>query len=52
MDAVFLGRLPFSLPPDDARTVGDVFGAPLIVGYTVFAYRVFKGKVGPGDAGY
>ena len=27
-------------------------GMPLVVGYTVFAYRVFKGKVGPGDAGY
>jgi cytochrome d ubiquinol oxidase subunit II len=27
-------------------------GMPLVVGYTVFAYRVFKGKVRPGDAGY
>jgi cytochrome d ubiquinol oxidase subunit II len=24
-------------------------GMPLVVGYTVFAYRVFKGKVRPGD---
>ncbi len=27
-------------------------GMPLVVGYTVFAYRVFKGKVGPDDAAY
>jgi cytochrome d ubiquinol oxidase subunit II len=27
-------------------------GMPLVVGYTIFAYRVFKGKVGPDDAGY
>ena len=27
-------------------------GMPLVIGYTVFAYRVFKGKVGPDDAGY
>ena len=27
-------------------------GMPLVVGYTVFAYRVFKGKVRPDDAGY
>jgi cytochrome d ubiquinol oxidase subunit II len=27
-------------------------GMPLVVGYTVFAYRVFKGKVRAGDAGY
>ena len=27
-------------------------GMPLVVGYTVFAYRVFKGKVRPGEGGY
>jgi len=27
-------------------------GMPLVVGYTVFAYRVFKGKVRPDDGGY
>lgn len=27
-------------------------GMPLVVGYTAFAYRVFKGKVRPGAAGY
>jgi cytochrome bd-type quinol oxidase subunit 2 len=27
-------------------------GMPLVVGYTVFAYRVFKGKARPGDGGY
>jgi len=27
-------------------------GMPLVVGYTIFAYRVFKGKVRPGEAGY
>jgi cytochrome d ubiquinol oxidase subunit II len=27
-------------------------GMPLVVGYTVYAYRVFKGKAGPDDAGY
>jgi len=27
-------------------------GMPLVVGYTVFAYRVFKGKVRPGNGGY
>jgi cytochrome d ubiquinol oxidase subunit II len=27
-------------------------GMPLVVGYTVFAYRVFKGKVEPGGEGY
>jgi len=27
-------------------------GMPLVVGYTAFAYRVFKGKVRPDDAGY
>jgi cytochrome d ubiquinol oxidase subunit II len=27
-------------------------GMPLVVGYTVFAYRVFKGKAGPGAGGY
>ena len=27
-------------------------GMPLVVGYTVFAYRVFKGKSRPGDGGY
>jgi len=27
-------------------------GMPLVVGYTVFAYRVFKGRSRPGDGGY
>lgn len=27
-------------------------GMPVVVGYTVFAYRVFKGKARPGAAGY
>jgi len=27
-------------------------GMPLVVGYTIFAYRVFKGKARPGDGGY
>ncbi len=27
-------------------------GMPAVVGYTIFAYRVFKGKVRPGAAGY
>ena len=27
-------------------------GMPVVIGYTVFAYRVFKGKVRPGAAGY
>jgi cytochrome d ubiquinol oxidase subunit II len=27
-------------------------GMPLVVGYTIYAYRVFKGKVGADDAGY
>jgi cytochrome d ubiquinol oxidase subunit II len=27
-------------------------GMPVVVGYTVFAYRVFKGKARPGEAGY
>jgi cytochrome d ubiquinol oxidase subunit II len=27
-------------------------GMPLVVGYTVFAYRVFKGKARPGAGGY
>jgi cytochrome d ubiquinol oxidase subunit II len=27
-------------------------GMPLVVGYTIFAYRVFKGKVRPGAEGY
>jgi cytochrome d ubiquinol oxidase subunit II len=27
-------------------------GMPLVIGYTIYAYRVFKGKVGSGDAGY
>ena len=26
-----------------------LIGMPLVVGYTIFAYRVFKGKVRPGD---
>jgi cytochrome bd ubiquinol oxidase subunit II len=29
-----------------------VVGMPLVVWYTIYAYRVFKGKVGAGDAGY
>lgn len=27
-------------------------GMPLVIGYTIFAFRVFKGKVRPGGAGY
>jgi cytochrome d ubiquinol oxidase subunit II len=27
-------------------------GMPLVIGYTIYAYRVFKGKVGPDEAGY
>jgi len=27
-------------------------GMPLVIGYTIYAYRVFKGKVGVDDAGY
>jgi cytochrome d ubiquinol oxidase subunit II len=27
-------------------------GMPLVVGYTIFAYRVFKGKVGASGSGY
>jgi cytochrome d ubiquinol oxidase subunit II len=27
-------------------------GMPLVVGYTIFAFRVFKGKVGAADPGY
>jgi cytochrome d ubiquinol oxidase subunit II len=27
-------------------------GMPFVVGYTIFAYRVFKGKARPGDGGY
>jgi cytochrome d ubiquinol oxidase subunit II len=27
-------------------------GMPIVVGYTIFAYRVFKGKVEPGGEGY
>jgi cytochrome d ubiquinol oxidase subunit II len=27
-------------------------GMPLVIGYTIYAYRVFKGKVGLDDAGY
>ena len=27
-------------------------GMPVVIGYTIFAFRVFKGKVRPGDAGY
>jgi cytochrome d ubiquinol oxidase subunit II len=27
-------------------------GMPAVIGYTIFAFRVFKGKARPGDAGY
>jgi cytochrome d ubiquinol oxidase subunit II len=27
-------------------------GMPLVVGFTIFAYRVFKGKAEPGGEGY
>ncbi len=27
-------------------------GMPIVIGYTVFAYRVFRGKVRPGEGGY
>jgi cytochrome d ubiquinol oxidase subunit II len=29
-----------------------VAGLPIVVGYTVFAFRVFKGKAGAGGEGY
>ncbi len=29
-----------------------LIGMPIVIGYTVFSYRVFKGKVRPGDLGY
>jgi cytochrome d ubiquinol oxidase subunit II len=29
-----------------------LIGMPFVIGYTVFAYRVFKGKVRPGQGGY
>ena len=29
-----------------------LIGMPLVIGYTVFAFRVFKGKVRPGAEGY
>jgi len=27
-------------------------GMPIVIGYTIFAFRVFKGKARPGDGGY
>ena len=27
-------------------------GMPLVIGYTIYAYRVFKGKADVEDAGY
>jgi cytochrome d ubiquinol oxidase subunit II len=35
-----------------AMLVIALVGMPLVIGYTVFAFRVFKGKVRPGAEGY
>lgn len=29
-----------------------LIGMPVVIGYTIFVYRVFKGRVRPGDEGY
>ena len=29
-----------------------IVGMPLVIAYTIYAYRVFKGKVGVDDTGY